>query len=77
MELINLKILNKHLSKNKGNLRLRFEANKLLSALEENNPTSYTELKGIRKDADNVYFEKAFFFNLHTHRILVQVDFQK
>lgn len=75
MELINLKILLKHISKNKGNLRLRRETSKLIETLRANEFSSYKELKTHRPDADNVYNEKAFFFNLHSHRALVQIDF--
>ena len=76
MELIDLKILNKHLSKNKGNLRLRRDVDKLKILLRDNNFNSYQELKKVRKDADNVHEEVAFFFNIHSHRILVQIDFE-
>ena len=75
MELINLKILKKHLSKNKRNLRLRREVVKLISLLREDDFNSYQEQKKVRKDADNVFEEVAFLFNIHSHRTLVQIEF--
>lgn len=75
MRLVNIKILSKHLTKNKGNTLLETEIAKLISDIETNNWKNPDELLKIRNDADKVHPDGFYFFNIGVHRTMILVEF--
>jgi len=75
MKLLNLKIVKKHLNKNRGNYPLQISYKNLIEEFSTANCLTHLEFKKIRPDADNVYEYRCFFLDLTSHRTLVQVDY--
>lgn len=55
MRLINIRILQKHLKKNKGNYKLRSEIEKLITSIQTANWSKPEQIKKDRPDADRVH----------------------
>ena len=75
MEIIGRRLLEKLISKNKGNVSLVNEIDDLIKTIEENNFANQTELKQIRPDADCVHSDGFYFFNINNHRILILIEY--
>lgn len=71
------RILERLLSKNRGNLRLAKAVDQLIKDLEINSAEDIGELLKIRNDADRVHSKGLYFFNLHVHRTLVLIEINK
>lgn len=67
--------LMKFMRRNMGNTRLRAAVKDLLECLENNDFTSYVELKALRSDADEVHNDGFYFFNLRACRTLILLEF--
>ena len=76
MEIVGRRLLEKLISKNKGNVSLVNEIDDLIKTIEENNFTNQTELKKIRLDADCVHNNGFYFFNINVHRTLILIEFE-
>lgn len=76
MEIIGIRLLEKLISKNKGNVSLLVEIDKLIKNIKENNFANQTELKKIRPDADCVHNDGFYFFNINVHRTLILIEFE-
>lgn len=79
VRIVNIRILQKHLKKNKGNTKLRSEINKLISTIETAKWSKSTQIKKARPDADRVHPEGFYFFNIAIDRtmILIELDEEK
>ena len=76
MEIVGRRLLEKLISKNKGNVSLVNEIDELIKTIEENNFKNQTELKQIRPDADCVHNDGFYFFNINVHRTLILIEFE-
>lgn len=74
MEIVNKKKLIKLKIKNKGNVSLCNEIDKLIEAVEFNNWKTKEEVKASRPDADQVHSDGFYFFNIHVHRTLILLE---
>jgi hypothetical protein len=68
-------VLIKLMSKNRSNKQLLQAINQLITDFEQNPITSTERLLELRKDADKVHAKGFYFFNLHTHRALIFIEF--
>ena len=68
-------IILKH--KNQGNIKLLIAVDKLIQDLESGKIGSAESLQKIRSDADKVYNSGIYFFNIHIHRALLIIEFNK
>lgn len=75
MRLIGKKYLEKLKRKNKGNLSLSKEIDRLVSDVEQSNWKNQTELKEKRRDADCVHSDGFYFFNISVHRTMILIEF--
>lgn len=75
MRLVGKKILEKVKRKNKGNLPLTREIDKLIKDIEGNKWISQTELIKTRSDADCVHSDGFYFFNISVHRTMILIEF--
>jgi mRNA-degrading endonuclease HigB of HigAB toxin-antitoxin module len=74
MEIVNKKKLIKLKMKNKGNVSLCNEIDKLIEDIEVNNWKTKEEVKSSRPDADQVHTDGFYFFNIHVHRTLILLE---
>ena len=74
MRIVNIRILQKHLKKNKGNNKLHSEINKLISTIEMANWKNPTQIKKARPDADRVHPEGFYFFNIAVDRTMILIE---
>ena len=77
MRLVNMKLLIKHLKKNKGNRQLELSIIKLIQDFESNNWATPNEMIKSRNDSDKVHSEGFYFFNLTEHRTMILVEFSE
>lgn len=75
MKLIGQRKLRKHQKKNLGNKVLSKAIDKLIADIENNEIKSKEDLLKIRPDADKVYSNEFFFFNLSNHRTIILIEF--
>jgi len=75
MRLTGINKLQKLKAKNLGNKALCTEIDKLISTIEAANWKDSKDIKLNRKDADCIYDDKFFFFDIHIHRALVLLVF--
>ena len=75
MELLGKNKLIKLKRKNRGNIKLCQEIDKLISDIESSEWGDAKELKADRKDADCVHNDGFYFFNLNIHRTMILVVF--
>ncbi len=73
MRVIGKKILLKIKKKNLGNKKLCAEIDRLLSDLENYNPTK-NGIKEVRNDADCVHSDGFYFFDISIHRTLILIE---
>ena len=73
MRVIGKKILLKLKKKNLGNKKLCVEIDRLLSDLENYNP-SKNGIKEVRNDADCVHSDGFYFFDIAIHRTLILIE---
>ena len=76
MRLIGKHKLEKLKRKNRGNISLTREIEKLIVDIEINEWENKAELKATRSDADCVYSEGFYFFNLDVDRTMILVEFE-
>lgn len=76
MRLTNKKILVKLKRKNRGNVPLTKEIDKLIKDIEDNDWKDQTQLNKSRADADNVHSEGFYFFNINIHRTMILIEFE-
>lgn len=74
MRIIGLSRLNKLKVKNRGNIGLWTEIDKLINDLETFEGYDLDALKRIRKDADCVHDEGFYFFDIQIHRTLLLIE---
>jgi len=74
MRIVNIRILQKHLKKNKGNTKLRSEINNLISTIEMANWSKQTQIKKARPDADRVHPDGFYFFNIAVNRTMILIE---
>lgn len=77
MRIVNIRILQKHLKKNKGNSKLRSEVDKLISAIENANWVKPEQIKKDRPDADRVHPDGFYFFNISIDRTMILIEFDE
>lgn len=77
MRLTNKKILEKLKRKNKGNVSLNKDIDKLIKDICENNWKNQMDLNETRKDADNVHSGGFYFFNINIHRTMIMIQFDQ
>lgn len=75
MELLGKNKLIKLKRKNRGNIRLYQEVDKLITDIERAAWDDAKELKEDRKDADCVHSDGFYFFNLNVHRTMILIVF--
>ncbi|MBL0913757.1 MAG: type II toxin-antitoxin system HigB family toxin [Bacteroidia bacterium] len=75
MQIIGSNNLVKLLRKNRGNKRLTEAAEQLRADLEKACWRDRQDLQQERRDADCVYEECIFFFDIHLHRVLALVEY--
>jgi mRNA interferase HigB len=63
--------------KNRGNTKLVDEINKLISDIENADWNKPTDIKETRPDADCVHSDGFYFFNIHIHRTMILIVFEK
>ena len=76
MEIVGRRLLEKLISKNKGNVSLALEIDSLIKTIEENSFANQTELKQLRPDADCVHNVGFYFFDINIHRTLILIEFE-
>ena len=76
MRLIGKHKLEKLKRKNRGNISLTREIEKLIVDIEINEWENKAELKATRLDADCVHSEGFYFFNLDVDRTMILVEFE-
>lgn len=76
MRLTNKKLLEKLKRKNKGNVSLIKEIDKLIKDIDENDWKDQNELNRTRADADNVHSDGFYFFNINIHRTMILIEFE-
>lgn len=76
MRLIGKQKLEKLKRKNRGNLSLTRDIDKLLNDIEKSEWKSQTELKAIRPDADCVHSEGFYFFDIAINRTMILIEFE-
>jgi hypothetical protein len=77
MQLVDKNILIRYRQKNIGNVKLSREIERLITDIESSDIRSPKDLLEIRKDADRVHSAEIYFLNLHFHRVLLMMEFQK
>ncbi len=77
MRLINKKALEKLKRKNRGNVPLTKEIDKLIEDIEQNQWNNQAELNETRSDADCVHSDGFYFFNISVHRTMILVEFEE
>lgn len=77
MRLIGKSKLQKWKAKNIGNKLLCSEIDNLIAVIENNNWKNGTELKKIRNDADCVYDDSFYFFDISVHRVMILLEFSE
>ena len=77
MRLINKKALEKLKRKNRGNVPLTKEIDKLIEDIEQNQWNDQAELNETRSDADCVHSDGFYFFNIAVHRTMILVEFEE
>ena len=77
MEILGKKLLEKLKRKNKGNVSLISEIDKLINDLEEYSFKSQLELIKSRPDADCVHKDGFYFFDINVHRTLILIEFEE
>lgn len=77
MEILGKKLLEKLKRKNKGNVSLIFDIDKLINELEEYQFENQVQLLKIRPDADCVHKDGFYFFNINVHRTLILIEFEE
>ena len=77
MRLINKKALEKLKRKNRGNVPLTKEIDKLIEDIEQNQWNDQAELNETRSDADCVHSDGFYFFNISVHRTMILVEFEE
>jgi mRNA interferase HigB len=75
MRLTGKKKLEKLKRKNRGNVKLGQEIEKLINDVENNNWNDISELKETRPDADCVHSDGFYFFDINIHRTLILIEF--
>ncbi len=74
MRIINVRLIQKHLRKNRGNSKLRSEIEKLLTIIEEANWEKPNQIKKDRPDADRVHSDGFYFFNISVDRTMILIE---
>ncbi len=77
MKLIRKDKLSKLKKKNKGNLKLLKAIDKLIEDIESSDWKNKMDVIEFRPDADRVYSDNFFFFDINIHRTLTLVVFNK
>lgn len=77
MRLIGKYKLEKLKRKNRGNVLLTKDIDKLIGDIEINEWKSKAELKATRSDADCVHSDGFYFFNLNDNRTMILVEFEE
>jgi len=77
MRIVNLRTLEKHLKKNKGNKKLKNEIDKLISTIESADWSNPNEIKIDRPDADKVHSNGFYFFNISFDRTMILIEFDE
>lgn len=77
MRVEGLEILKKLKRKQLGNQKLRIAIDRLISDLEQNEFSSFEQVKALRDDADRVHQDGFCFFNLNVHRTMVLLEFDE
>lgn len=77
MRLISKHKLEKLKRKNRGNISLSKDIDKLIADIERNEWKSKAELKTTRSDADCVHSDGFYFFNLDVSRTMILVEFEE
>ena len=77
MRLIGKQKLEKLKRKNKGNVSLTKDINKLIVDIEMNEWKSKADLKETRSDANCVHSDGFYFFNLEVNRTMILVVFEE
>lgn len=77
MRLVNKKALEKLKRKNKGNVPLTKEIDKLIADIEKNEWVNQGELNETRSDADCVHNDGFYFFNISVHRTMILIEFDE
>lgn len=75
MRLIGKKKLEKIKRKNIGNKQLGQAIDDLINDIEGSSWTNEEEMKAARNDADCVYNDGFYFFNINVHRTLILIEF--
>lgn len=76
MKLIQTNKLTKLKRKNRGNVKLIKEIDKLILDIENANWSKPTDIKETRPDADCVHSEGFYFFDINIHRTMILVVFE-
>ncbi len=73
MDIIGKNRLAKLKRKNRGNKKLIYAIDKLISDLENSEWTNIDEIKHIRPDADCVHNDGYYFFDINIHRTMILI----
>ncbi len=73
MDIIGKNRLAKLKRKNRGNKKLIYAIDKLISDLENSEWTHLDEIKHIRPDADCVHNDGYYFFDINIHRTMILI----
>ena len=77
MRLIGKHKLEKLKRKNRGNVSLTRDINKLIVDIEMNEWKSKAALKETRSDSDCVHSDGFYFFNLNVNRTMILIEFEE
>jgi len=77
VNLINRNILERLKRKNRGNIKLIKEIDKLIDDIQANDWESQLEMRTVRPDADCVHSDGFYFFNINIHRTMILVEFDE
>lgn len=69
--------IEKYLKKNKGNIKLKREIDKLIKTLEKANWSNAEDVKLSRPDADKVHPSGFYFFNIASDRTMILIEFNE
>ena len=75
MRIVNIRTLEKHVKKNRGNTKLKIEIDNLLDTIESADWSSPQEIKIDRPDADRVHPDGFYFFNISVDRTMILIEF--
>jgi len=77
MKIAYLRTIEKYLRKKRGNKKLEFEIDKLISTLENASWSTPNDIKLYRPDADKVHAEGFYFFNISTDRTMILIELEE